>query len=269
MQKILISLILPIFLSTSFPLIAMKPEELALQQSPTVLNQELPTDAMSEALIKKYQPSEDCCGAAISRTFCRKKKGKDELQIACLINGNRQVVLTETSRIEKALGTSFQEIFKKRNIMTTTFKIPGWEYNIIAYTKEGEHNALLLLKNMLEDHIKHKGRIRNTRINDYLWGNLLGYKIDDIMLFYQIHAFKEWLGNEGYIGSFLFPGKFPIWPSQCKRDFLYFEKFVWPITSEKFYLREVKQAQDYVNENKKFSNAELLEQIKNLMLKIQ
>lgn len=204
--------------------------------------------------------SKEHCGAGASKTTYVPDSGNEQRQLACLVAGYRNFVLTNEATVQKTFGTDYDAALKQKNITVFNFKIPRWIYDRAVYNAQGERNALLLIKNMMTNKIKAK-----EGANDYLWGLLLGYNPEDREFFYQLDGFELWLRETGYEGELPDRGEFPIWPDTFKTEFSDFEKNVWPTSqAHQKYVQDVADAQQWIEGNKKFTTAQLYAQIEEL-----
>lgn len=136
--------------------------------------------------IKKYKPSKENCGAAITETKSAKKRASDEFELTCLITGFKQVWWISNMTLERFEKNfpQLRSLFKELNIESVTWhsdiktgQVPALG-RLIVYTKQGKLNAFLL-KRYFEQLPK------NARIyNEYLVGTLLGYDNKDIEHYY-------------------------------------------------------------------------------------
>lgn len=201
--------------------------------------------------------SKDYCGAGISKSTYVPDSGNEQRQLACLVAGYRNFVLTNDATVRKTFGPDYDAALKQKNITVFNFQIPRWMYNRAVYNTQGERNALLLIKKIMTNSInKIKGA------NDYLWGLLLGYNFEDREFFYQLDGFALCQREIGYEGELPDRGEFLIWPETFKTEFSDFEKNVWPTSqAHQKYVQDVADAHQWIEDNKKFSAAQLYAQI--------
>jgi hypothetical protein len=202
------------------------------------------------SILKAYKPSTYTCLPPINRTTYNPMGGNERLQLACLLNGNKPVVLTEYKIADLLFGPDMDAILTHKNIKKLTFKLPHLIYDAIFYSPQGERDALLLLKSIF-----------TKNDSDYLWGILLGYGQSNVELFYELDGFETWLRDTGYDGSLPDRSEFTIWPVAMKQKFRTFKKTWLHSPTYKKYKQDKTNAEQWIKAHAQFSVDDLYKQI--------
>jgi len=205
------------------------------------ITESTPVQELKNYIRARYNPSDTDCGAAIS--VASRKVYKDSYynrarEFACLLLGKRSVIFSSFEELKLALALDPQEygIFEKVAKAENIKELEGY-----VYRPEGVRNVMLLIKN---DKIAGVG-------GHYLMGYLLGYKEEDIEFFHQRLSFDT-----------RSPGSYNDFSPEAKNKFTIFKRDVWP-HSQGYVTYELtkKSAHKWLEDNKRFSNEQLSQQI--------
>lgn len=207
------------------------------------INESTSIQDLKNYILTRYNPSDAECGGGISiapRKMYKEFRYNTAREFACLLLGKRKVLFASIQALKDALAQDpreyeiFERVANAENIK---------ELDRYLFRPEGERNALLLIKSNIEG----VG-------GDYLMGYLLGYKEDDIDFFHK----RKTLSN-------LLPPSLSDFSVDQKNRFDRFIKDAWP-QSEGFYLYEAskKRTHQWLEDNKRFSNEQLHQQIQQL-----
>lgn len=208
--------------------------------------------ALKETLIKDYNPTGEKCGAAISLSKRGSFSGTARLNITCLIEGTRKIAWNTLKDVKDELideYNTFAQLIKSEQIQ---------ELDGLSYRPEGKRNTLLFIKQKwIYEH-------DDFSANDFLQGYLLGYDENDIEFFYQRFEFREQQKEKNDTSVFV-PTSYAEFSPELQKEFEIFKKYKWP-TSKNYNRYEIdkKNAIDWINENKVFSDDQLYQQIQSL-----
>lgn len=218
--------------------------------------------------IKNTDPKAKTCGAAVSVQARPSISGSPIYDFACLIAGYRSVIWEDVESLTALIEQSSQEIFKTVAEQLTiknneAIKKIYQDHDIhqiegVSYTAKGEREALLMAKKLLS-HANNK-----LAQNSYLEGILLGYAPEDIDFFYQRIAFWEYLKQQAPDNKTASSPPFSLseWPKELKEQFDSYLQRVWPETKKgKSFFADKEYAQQWLEEQKKYSTEDLLQQI--------
>lgn len=214
---------------------------------------------LKDSIISRYNASPSTCGAAITLSKRTHFASTRRLEMACLIQGSRTIVWETLQALKKELQDDAEYATFERVMKSESIK----ELDGVLFRPEGERNALLFLK-VVNDPL--------LDINSYLVGSLLGYNPHDIEFYYQRWAFQRHLFKKWNIpmGRYGLPASYETFFPELKEEFDTYKADVWP-QSEKLrsYELDKKNAAQWLEENKKFSNQQLYQQIQELKNKKQ
>lgn len=265
------SVLLNIFVGYKFFLLQQEANSIGLINSESLddirklfPNEEAMVNSMREFIINRYNLYPENCGPAVSLSVRNVHAGSDEFDMACLITGNRKIVYTTLQSIKDNTYEKLQSLKKNLDTLFINFDYFIKKENIkeleeVSYRPEGERDAFLFVKQWL---LSGKRCISN----DYLCGFLLGYGKDDIEFFYQRIAFDIYLHKNKLVeDDFMPPFTYPEFSPQLRKQFEQFKKTAW-LQSQDYeqYNQDKKNALEWVEENKKFTNEQLYQQINEL-----
>lgn len=221
---------------------------------PTASHDTQMLDTLKEGLMKQYNISKATCGGAISLSKRNNFAGTSRLDMACLLQGYRSVIWETLQDVKSELLNEyalFEQLAKAENIQ---------EIDGVLYRPEGKRNALLFVKRRLLD------KKSDSLANHFLQGHLLGYDEKDIEFFYQRWAFRiDLQENKKIEGDYYVPGSFTEFSLELKKQFDSYLKDEWPNSKDHMrYEYDKKNAAEFIEENKKFSDEQLCQQIKEL-----
>ncbi len=195
---------------------------------------------LEKQIIEEYTPTRELCRAIINKDVYIPGKNQIEREMSCLLLGFRPIALitlpffnallddTQTEdQAFNALKKLLKEKIDAQKISTLLFE----NNQILLFSPQGKNNAMLLDKSD-----------KNKKLNEYLFGFLLGYQLKDIDFYYAVKEFQNkhnWQMPPSY--------EFYYWPEKLKKEFAYFEKYEWP-KMEKYrkYLQDKSDAQKWL-----------------------
>ena len=211
--------------------------------------------ATKQALLTRYKPTEARCGAALMREGQPELIDSDALEFTCLLTGHKQVMWVTVSSLERSIGPIWKALIRQENIKLIE-PMPEANNPIILFTQQGERNALLFAKFLLETK-----RARGLEENPYLRGTLLGYKELDIEFYYKVTTFA--LRKSKTLQEKLLPAYFYEWSEQAKKSFKLYETTEWLAerTGKKRFDKDKRSAQTWIDNNARFTVSELYKHI--------
>ena len=208
------------------------------------------------ALLEYYNPTPERCRAALNRDISFPELPEVEFIFSCLLSGKRKIIMISFDELLEPPLTPeiLQGIAQKYNIKEIK---DIYYYAGILYTPEGERNALLMAKYFVNFETAHT----KDNLNEALQGTLLGYQSEDIKFYYLLDSYIKGPG----ISKKLKRVEYHNWRKEDKLKLDEYEKSVWPNSEGyKIYQIDLQKTQDYLKENEKFSNEELMDQINQL-----
>lgn len=233
----------------------------------------------------------------IDRTACRptvnekldNSVNRVNIEIACLITQIKDIYFTSKTQILNKLDPtlkSYLEKLKRINyfqyflskpvkanhgiVMIPCYKREG---RTIIYNNRGTRQAFLLF---LRDTKLNLNEFLNPGSwaesdNHYLTGMLLSYPKGDILFFYKVAGYKEYLLNNDKLSNFNITEKkaFASWPTSIKSNFYTFLKTLWlKSTIYKMYKRDRKEADEWLKNYEHYSLKRIKTTIKELQSQI-
>lgn len=230
-------------------------------------------------IYQKYNPTKERCRASVNPEIYI--QDNDNLEIACMIAGFKNLYFTRWPEIINELDPLLKQLINKLNFKTIqyfqyylskpvkenkkTVMMPAFfkEQMALIYTTKGKKNALLFYKKDLELNIKEfqePGSWPET-INPYLIGLLLEYDLADIEFFYIVDGFALYKEKEPEITE----KHFTQWSEKNKKEFIEFKENIWPNSKPfKIYQDDKVQANKWLEQNSKLNIEQLEDQIVHL-----
>lgn len=213
---------------------------------------------------------------------------RTNLEIACLITQYKKIYFTSKPQILNKLDPILQaHLLKLKRIDYVQYflskpielnhkiiMIPDYEkeYRTILYNKSGSRQAFLLLLRDMQQNLsefEHPGSWAESD-NHFLTGALLTYPTRDILFFYKVAGFKEYLKiNKTKDLKITEKKAFASWPENIKIEFYNFLKLKWPKSEiYQIYKRDKKEAQEWLQKHKKLSLKKIKLIIQGIEIKI-
>lgn len=203
---------------------------------------------------------------------------RTNLEIACLITKHKKVYFTSKTEILKKLDPTLQKLIlklkridyfqyylsKPTKVGQQIIMVPHYdrESRVILYNSTGARNAFLLFLRDTEQNLNefHNPGSWAESDNHYLTGLLLYYPKKDILFFYKIAAFKEYLitsqtgKNRNQKFKITEKDAFASWPENIKQEFYDFLNQTWlKSDTYKIYRKDQKEANNWIKKFQKIS----------------